>query len=544
MRGTGDKYILTEHEAPIRFAETMKTDSGLDSKGKKAEKIKITVRRNRNQGDARTNIIEKSFKEIANLRNAGVDFIWNYEAALSHSIRRSNVDPAVYISSRWTNIRNFLNEREQKKLLTNIVVKAAEQLDPGNDIYRTSTLESILKAMKNANQSEPFDLIATFYLSRALWYEPEEAYNRQMDYFKNKILKPFDFSLEEFAENMRILASWTKYLPPPHKNSGDNPLDSNIVEWRKITNPISEDDIRKAIHNALPESMQNDLKTTAGPHGYLSDRVTDDEFIRILNIVQEKDNNAKLEKHKARTVYKAEKKASKIDSNKNKGGKNDTKKTKSSPTKKTPKCLSCYNDGKPEKVYMSHTVDNCKNKTKNNDNVRTASSNNNNNSQKQNKRFVKEMKALQAELDTLKKAASNSTDPAIRQLFSAKRKTDEVEKDSSSDSMSDSFEERRTRSRRICRVERSRPEFDDSFEFEEDQDDRKPAAVTATGSTPEKAIVVDLEEEEGEEISVSKSPEMRIEEETSRQDVNVLDSSRQDEIITKPPAQGHVPPRP
>ena len=417
-RVAGDKEIMKKYEVPIRLSETMKTDPLLDANGNKAQLLKVNVIKDRNLGDTRTNTIEKSFKVIKTLRGSGVDFIWNYELALSQSIEKDK-GQNEYLTQKWTNINTFLGEKAQKTLLT-LLIKAAQRLDEDNDVYATSSISAILEMMVDSNQIEEFDQLATFAFYRLLWTNPMDAHEREMNYSKNRIMKPYGVSLEEFSENMRILADWLKYLPPPHDNPAADPMDSNQVNWDITKTPIPEDTIRKAIVNALPMTIKDEVSRCSQPDGWLSNKLESEDFENLLRHLQTMDDNTQSERAKAAEAAKARK-----ESQPRNGGKDQSNKRKSetredeNPRKKRKPCETCFKEKRSEKIYMSHTTDKCKFKDGTYSDRRTESSRDTKDNQKWNK---KQIHNLKKELKEMKKIFEASKDPNIRRMCKAKKK--------------------------------------------------------------------------------------------------------------------------
>ena len=89
-----------------------------------------------------------------------------------------------------------------------------------------------------------------FQLSLILWREPRKCMHKQVEYLKNKITKPYGWSVDEVFARLGYMQMALKFLPPPSKK-GPGPQD--ITDWYPSLNTIEPEERRQMQYNCMPE---------------------------------------------------------------------------------------------------------------------------------------------------------------------------------------------------------------------------------------------------------------------------------------------------
>ena len=220
--------------------------------------------------------------------------------------------------------------------------------------------EELCKWLKEAYHYRVVD-----YLNKDIFGEDmHKVLDQQVEYIRNKIIKPFGVTVKESFQRIETLLSYLKLFPPATKKDEFPTLEAH-KEHENFQ--IVERKQRQIYLNVLPEEAYQLKFTTDCEKDYTT--MSDEEF---LNAAMRFEKSDKLMRERKQALKKSKEKR-KSDStsrlNRKEESQNGSGKRRKIATKKNNKgvalyCAFCKNDGAPKYVYTNHDEDDCYKKNK------------------------------------------------------------------------------------------------------------------------------------------------------------------------------------
>jgi len=203
------------------------------------------------------------------------------------------------------------------------------------------------------------------YLNKDIFGEDmHKVLDQQVEYIRNKIIKPFGVTVKESFQRIETLLSYLKLFPPATKKDEFPTLEAH-KEHENFQ--IVERKQRQIYLNVLPEEAYQLKFTTDCEKDYTT--MTDEEF---LNAAMRFEKSDKLMRERKQALKKSKEKRKSDGTsglNRKEESQNGSGKRRKTTTKKNNKgvalyCAFCKNDGAPKYVYTNHDEDDCYKKNK------------------------------------------------------------------------------------------------------------------------------------------------------------------------------------
>ena len=118
-----------------------------------------------------------------------------------------------------------------------------------------------------------------------MWRKHRNVYRDHLKYICNDIVRPFHVGILRYDERVQHMHDLVKHLPPPLING-------NVYEaviWKFRNSEFSVDDIRVAIKDGLPSSMQDEFEDNQEEYCSLAH----EDWCKLLSKIEIKDNSKK-----------------------------------------------------------------------------------------------------------------------------------------------------------------------------------------------------------------------------------------------------------
>ena len=335
--------------------------------------------------------------------------------------RRDIIKPYVYPNCSENN-SYFIEDENQEDII--IGTKFTDWLDE-----RKAAGATELAYMEANSGDELWKYLVESYYFRVLDHmnklifgeDAHKALDDQIEYLKNKIIKPFGVGVRESFERIDTLLSYLKLFPPTTKKDEFPTLEAHKEHMNfKIAARIKRDIF---LHLLPEEQFQLKYTTDCEKHYTLMSK---DEFINAAIRFEKADKvmreqKEKLKKSNEKRSSDSTSSLSRSDKSKNQSSK---KRARSETKQKNAKgealfCVFCHENGAPKWVYTNHDEESCRKLKKSEDEKKLSGGSRNRYSYQQTAK--REMKAMKKKYIKLKKATKELR--MIQSLKNQKKKS-------------------------------------------------------------------------------------------------------------------------